>query len=154
MLKKFPHLAVALAFAAIAFAAGYQAGEAREPLRITPLFSTSETILGEPFAYPAGKAKLTGAVIAMAPGQETGWHTHGVPLAGMVLEGELTVDYGEKGKRTYKAGDALVESMGTPHNGANLGSTQMRLFAIYIGAEGVANSIPFPPKDAPAPAKN
>ena len=45
MLKKFPHLTVAFAFAAIAFAAGYEAGEAREPLRITPLFSTSETIL-------------------------------------------------------------------------------------------------------------
>lgn len=154
MLKKSPHIIVALACAVAAFAAGYRAGEAREPLRITPLFSTSETILGEPVAYPAGKAKLTGAVIAMAPGQKTGWHTHGVPLAGMVLEGELTVDYGDKGKRTYKAGDALVESMGTPHNGANLGTAPMRLFAIYIGAEGVPNSIPVPVDQTPGEAKN
>lgn len=138
-----------LTCAVTAFACGYQMGQAREPLRVTPLFATGETILGEPVAYPAGKPKLTGAVIAMAPGQETGWHTHGVPLAGMILEGELTVDYGEKGKRTYKAGDALVESMSTPHNGTNSGSGPMRLFALYIGAEGLATGIP---AQAPAPA--
>lgn len=132
-----------------AFAGGYRMGAAREPLRMTPLFATGETILGEPVAYPAGKPKLTGAVITMAPGQETGWHTHGVPLAGMILEGELTVDYGDKGKRTYKAGEALVESMSTPHNGTNTGSGPMRLFALYIGAEGLPTGIPAqapPPK--------
>lgn len=139
---------------AVAFGTGYRAGEAREtlPLAITPLFSTSETILGEPVTYPAGKAKLTGALIGMMPGQQTGWHTHGVPLAGMVLEGELTVDYGEKGKRTYKAGQALVESMGTPHNGSNTGTGPMKLFAIYIGAEGVPNSVPVTTAPAPTSA--
>lgn len=135
-------LALGCACCLVAFAAGFGFGQAREPLRVTPLFSTSETILGEAFAYPAGKPKVTGAIVAMAPGQETGWHTHGVPLTGMILEGELTVDYGEKGKRTYKAGDALVESMATPHNGTNSGTTPMRLFAIYLGAEGLSNSIP------------
>lgn len=140
MHNRFPPIAVLAACLIAAFSAGYRVGEAREPLRITPLFSTGETILGEPVTYPAGKAKLTGAVIAMAPGQETGWHTHGVPLAGIVLEGELTVDYGEKGKRTYKQGDALVETMTTPHNGSNTGTGPMRLFALYVGAEGVSNS--------------
>lgn len=141
------YTAVALCTLA-AFSGGYRMGAAREPLRITPLFATSETILGEPVAYPAGKPKLTGAVISMAPGQETGWHTHGVPLAGMILEGELTVDYGDKGKRTYKAGQALVESMSTPHNGSNTGSGPMRLFALYIGAEGLPTGIP---AQAPVP---
>lgn len=150
MLNGFRPAALLTLCIAAAFAAGYRMGEAREPLRITPLFATSETILGEPVTYPAGKAKLTGAVIAMAPGQETGWHTHGVPLAGIVLEGELTVDYGEKGKRTYKEGDALVESMSTPHNGSNTGTGPMRLFALYIGAEGVPNALAAPVKQPPA----
>ncbi len=134
--------------AVLAFIGGYELGSAREPVRITPLFVTGETILGEPVAYPPGKPKLTGAVVTMAPGQETGWHTHGVPLAGMILEGELTVDYGDKGKRTYKAGEALVESMSTPHNGTNTGNGPMRLFALYIGAEGLPTGIPAQP---PAP---
>lgn len=136
------------ACALVAFASGYRMGAAREPIRVTPLFATGETILGESVTYPPGKPKLTGAVIAMAPGQETGWHTHGVPLTGIILEGELTVDYGDKGKRTYKAGDALVESMVTPHNGTNTGSGPMRLFALYIGAEGLPTGIPAQP---PAP---
>lgn len=152
MFKTLRLTALAAVCASAAFIGGYQVGRAREPLSITPLFATGETILGEPVAYPAGKPKLTGAVIAMAPGQETGWHTHGVPLAGMILEGELTVDYGDKGKRTYKAGEALVESMSTPHNGANTGSGPMRLFALYIGAEGLPTGIPAQaPSQAPKP---
>lgn len=141
MLRKIPAYVVAIVSLG-AFGAGYGLGQAKEPLRITPLFSTSQTILGEPFEYPAGKAKLTGAILAMAPGQETGWHTHGVPTAGIMLEGELTVDYGDKGKKTYKQGDALVETMSTPHNGSNTGSGPMRLFVVYVGAEGVPVTTP------------
>ena len=148
MFQKLKFSMIVALCALAAFAGGYELGSAREPVRITPLFATGETILGEPVAYPAGKPKLTGAVVTMAPGQETGWHTHGVPLAGMILEGELTVDYGDKGKRTYKTGEALVESMSTPHNGTNTGSGPMRLFVLYIGAEGLATGIPVQP---PAP---
>jgi quercetin dioxygenase-like cupin family protein len=78
----------------------------------------------------------------MQPGTETGWHTHGVPLTGLVLEGELTVDYGDRGKRTYKKGESLAEAINVPHNGKNTGSDVMRLFVVYIGAEGLPTSIP------------
>lgn len=128
---------------ACAFFAGYRAGTARDTLiAMTPLLSSSETILGEPFAYPAGKPRITAAVMGLAPGQETGWHTHGVPLVGFVLDGELTVDYGDKGTRTYKAGDALIESSLTAHNGRNAGTGNVRLFALFMGADGVPNSLP------------
>jgi quercetin dioxygenase-like cupin family protein len=70
---------------------------------------------------------------AFAPGAETGWHTHGVPLVGLILDGELTVDYGDKGQRTYKAGQSLAEAINIPHSGKNTGSGVMRLFAIYMG---------------------
>ena len=124
-----------------AFGFGYAAGLAREEtFSVAPLFSTSETVLGEAFAYPAGKPKLSGAILTLQPGAETGWHTHGAPPAGIVLEGELTVDYGDKGKRTYKKGDAVVETMTTPHNGRNSGEGPMRLFVVFVGAEGVANT--------------
>jgi quercetin dioxygenase-like cupin family protein len=105
--------------------------------------------MDEPIVYPTGSpAKLTGAIITLAPNDETGWHTHGVPLTGIVLEGELTVDYGERGKRTYRQGDSIAEAISVPHNGKNTGPGPMRLFAVMIGAEGLPNSIPAaPPMD-------
>ena len=124
--------------------AGHQLSLARETLvPFTPLLSTSKTVMDEPIVYPAnGAAKLTAGIVAMAPGQETGWHTHGVPLTGIVLEGELTVDYGDKGTRTYREGQSIAEAIAVPHNGRNSGTGIMRLFAVYIGAEGVPNATP------------
>ncbi|MEQ1715771.1 MAG: cupin domain-containing protein [Hyphomicrobium sp.] len=144
MSLSYRHLAGSAAFAAMAFCCGFGLALAREDIvRAIPLLSTSETILGEPIAYPAGKPKLTAAILALAPGQETGWHTHGVPLTGIMLEGELTVDYGDKGKRTYKKGEAVAETMATPHNGRNTGDGNVQLFVVFIGAEGLANTTPF-----------
>lgn len=126
------------------FSAGAATAIALEPAtRVTQLLSTSETVMGEPIVYPTGApAKITAAIVAMDPGAETGWHTHGVPLAGLILDGELTVDYGPKGKRMYKKGQSVAEAMGVPHNGKNTGASVMRLFVVYMGAEGVKNSIP------------
>jgi quercetin dioxygenase-like cupin family protein len=109
--------------------------------KVTPLLSTGKTVMDEPIVYPVGTpAKITTAVVEMAPGAETGWHTHGVPLTGFILDGELTVDYGSRGKRVYKKGDSVAEAMSIPHNGKNTGSGVMRLFVVYMGAEGIATS--------------
>jgi quercetin dioxygenase-like cupin family protein len=135
------------AVAVTMFAIGLATARALEPPpRFTPLLSTGKTIMDEPIVYPtSAPAKLTTAIIAMPPGAETGWHTHGIPLTGLLLEGELTVDYGEKGKRTYKQGDSLAEAINVPHNGKNTGTGIMRLFVVFIGAEGLPTSIPVKP---------
>ena len=132
---------------AVAFVAGIGVGSARPPqVHVTPLFATSKTVMDEPIVYPSGSpAKLTAAIIALNPGDDTGWHTHGVPIAGIILEGELTVDYGDKGKRVFHTGDAVAEAISVPHNGKNTGDGPMRLFAVYIGAEGVPTTVPVPP---------
>jgi len=36
----------------------------------------------------------------LPPGGRTVLHKHGVPLFAYVLEGEITVDYGDRGKRS------------------------------------------------------
>lgn len=105
------------------------------------LLSSPETVIGQAFEYPGGEAKITAAIVTMAPGQSTGWHAHPVPLFGYVLEGELTVDYGEDGTRVYKTGDSLIEAFGTLHNGTNTGAGPMRILAVFAGAEGVRNTI-------------
>ena len=110
--------------------------------RVTQLLSTGKTVMDEPIVYPTGApAKLTTAIVEMAPGAETGWHTHGVPLTGLILDGELTVDYGAKGTRTYKKGESVAEAIAIPHNGKNTGTSVMRLFVVYMGAEGIPTSI-------------
>jgi quercetin dioxygenase-like cupin family protein len=113
------------------------------PRALVPLLSSSQTIVGETLNYPSGApARITAAILTLPPGAETGWHTHGVPTFGYMLDGELTVDYGEKGKRIYRAGDALLEAIQVAHNGRNTGSGPMRILAVFMGAEGLSNSVP------------
>ena len=107
---------------------------------LTPLLSSGETVIGQPIAYPAGTAKVTAAIVTVPPGGETGWHTHPVPLLATILEGELSVDYGSKGTKVFKAGDALLEAMNWPHNATNIGTVPVRILAVYMGADGALNA--------------
>ena len=104
------------------------------------VLQTGKTVTDEPIQYPAGKPKITAVEITLSPGQQTGWHTHPVPLFGYILEGELTVDYGPLGKRIYRQGDALVEAMNEAHNGHNSGQGAVKILAVFIGAEGVPDT--------------
>jgi quercetin dioxygenase-like cupin family protein len=107
---------------------------------VAPVLSASETILGQPFAYPQAGAEVTAVIVTLPPGAATGWHRHPVPLFGSMLAGELTVAYEGAGTRTYRPGDALMEAIGTPHDGRNDGAADVRILAVFIGAEGIPNS--------------
>ena len=124
-----------------AFAGFASAGENPEYSKLlTPILESGTTIIGQPIAYPAGTPKVTAAIVVVLPGKETGWHIHAVPLFAYILEGELSVDYGDKGVKVYKAGDGLLEAMNWPHNGANKTDAPVRLLAVYMGAEGASNA--------------
>lgn len=129
---------------AAAFAALPLAARAEEPAQyqnlLTPLLSSSTTIVDQPIAYPEGTAKVTAAIVTVPPGGQTGWHLHEVPLFAYILEGEITLDYGEKGIVTKKAGDSMLEAMNWAHNGMNKGTVPLRILAVYMGAEGLPNA--------------
>ncbi|WP_423067106.1 cupin domain-containing protein [Devosia sp. CN2-171] len=108
---------------------------------LTPLLQGSTDVLGAPLAYPSGTPNVTAATVTIPPGGETGWHEHEVPLFAYVLEGELTVDYGTKGKKVYRAGEAVLEAVGWAHNGTNTGTVPMKLVAVYMGADSAANTV-------------
>lgn len=112
---------------------------------LTPLLQGGSDVLGTPLAYPRGTPNVTSAIVTIPPGGETGWHEHEVPLFAYILEGELTVDYGSKGKKTYHAGEAVLEAVGWPHNGTNTGSAPMKLVAVYMGGGSAANTIKVAP---------
>lgn len=111
---------------------------------LTPLLHSGVDVLGEPLVFPEGPVDITAAIVKIPPGGTTGWHSHEVPLFAHVLEGELTVDYGSKGTRTYRAGDSVLEAMNWPHNGTNTGNVPMRLIAVYMGGGDKANTVTGP----------
>lgn len=127
---------------AVAVVSGAHAQEISYRNLLKPLLETSRTVTGEAIAYPSGTPKVNVSIVIVPPGGSTGWHAHPVPLVAYILEGELTVDYGDKGKRTYRQGEALVEAMTTPHNGVNTGAMAVQILAVYLGAEGMANAAP------------
>ena len=96
---------------------------------------------------------MTALEITLAPGQETGWHKHAVPMFGYILAGELTVDYGAKGRRTYRTGDAFVEAMNEAHDGHNSGREPTRILAFVVGAEGVVATVPMRPPALEQPSR-
>ena len=139
-----PHRAIlTISLFAVLFAAANRADADDSGIREAPLLSTGTTVMGEALHYPTdAPARVTASIATLAPGAHTVLHRHGVPLFAYVLDGEITVDYGDRGKRTYRQGDALMEAMDVPHFGANAGAEPVRLLIVYMGAEGAANVIP------------
>lgn len=105
------------------------------------LLQSETTIIGQSIVYPEGPAQITAAIVSMQPGQVTGWHRHEAPLTAHILEGELTVDYGDDGKRVYRKGDTLIEALGSRHNGENTGDDLARIFVVFSGAVGIPNTV-------------
>ena len=125
---------LAVAHRAAAQDAGYPAAA---------LLSTGVSIVGETLRYPtSGPAHVTASIVVLAPGAKTIVHKHGVPLFAYILEGELTVDYGAHGKRTYRQGHAFMEAMDVAHFGVNSGAAPVRILAVYIGAQGAQDVVP------------
>jgi quercetin dioxygenase-like cupin family protein len=138
------NLIMALAVLAACALAGPAAAKdaAKRGYPAVPLLSTGKTIVGETIRYPKGDAHVTAAIVTLAPGGRTILHKHGVPLFAYILAGELTVNYGTHGTRTYKQGQAFMEAMDVAHFGVNKGAQPVRILAVYMGAAGAKDVIP------------
>lgn len=139
------HRTALAVFLVLLFPAWAHPATAADYQRVESLLDTGKTIIGETVRYPEGApAKVQSLIVTMEPGEETGWHKHGVPTYGYMLEGELTVDYGAHGTRVYKPGTAFMEAIDAWHNGRNTGSGPARVLVVFMGAEGVPNVTPKP----------
>lgn len=107
-----------------------------DAIHVQTVLKTQTSWDGKALDYPKGQAEITGMIVEIAPGAETGWHLHAVPSFGMVLEGELEVQLKDGATKQLKAGEALAEVVNTPHNGRNLGATPVKLIVFYAGAVG------------------
>jgi quercetin dioxygenase-like cupin family protein len=107
----------------------------------TTILKTETSWDGKPLAYPPGQAEITGMLVEIATGGETGWHKHPVPSFGLVLEGELEVQLKSGEIKLLKAGDPIAEVVDTAHNGRNVGTSPVKLVVFYAGAAGSKLSV-------------
>jgi quercetin dioxygenase-like cupin family protein len=102
------------------------------------LLRTSVNSIGQPIAYPReGAPEVTALLVEMAPGEETGWHRHPVPLLGYILAGELTVHQATGEKRVVRAGEVSLESIDVIHNGVNEGATPCKMIVFVVGIKDI-----------------
>jgi len=121
----------------IAPQAGYNSGVTSKLLA-----KTSVTANGQKIVYPVtDKPEVTGLVVEVSPGAETGWHKHRVPVYAYMLSGELEVALEGYKTVTYREGDPIIEVVNTFHNATNKGKNPARLVVFYIGVQGEPNVI-------------
>jgi quercetin dioxygenase-like cupin family protein len=121
----------------LAWAADYNAG-----VSATVLQKTSVTGNGEKITYlQTDRAEVTAMTVDLAPGAETGWHQHPVPVYAYVVAGNLTVELEDGKVLNFRAGEAIIEVVNTLHIGKNKGMEPVRLAVFYLGSEGQANVI-------------
>jgi quercetin dioxygenase-like cupin family protein len=138
-----PRIRIAALLLAVMVAPANRAAAEDNGYPAVPLLSTGTTVVGETLHYPTGgPARVTAEIVTLAPGARTVLHKHGVPLFAYILEGEITVDYGERGKRIYHQGEAIMEAMDVAHFGADPGAQPVRILVVHMGAEGAADTIP------------
>ena len=108
----------------------------------------SATVLGQSYQFPRGTPALYAYNIIIKPGQKTNWHKHAVPLFAYIISGELTVDYGSKGLRTFQKGMSYIEAIDWCHQGDVSGDEDAVILGIYM-AQVDPNEVKPIPCDGP-----
>lgn len=107
-------------------------------VQVKTLLRTSTNSAGQPIEYPhEGTPEVSILIVTIAPGKQTGWHRHPVPLFGYVLSGQVTVHLAHGDKHTFRQGDALAEAVNLLHNGVNEGTVPTKLLIVVAGQKDV-----------------
>jgi len=115
-------LVLAAALAAVSVAIAQAPAIKRTPLQKTDLQGTDREVI-------LGKAEI-------APGGETGRHTHPGIETGYVLSGSTTLEVEGEGTRVLKAGDSYTIPYGRVHNARVEGSEPGVVLATYVVEKG------------------
>ncbi len=114
-----------------------QAIDGSDMIKATPVLKAQRTWVGQDIVYPEGQAEMSGVVVEMAPGGETGWHKHPVPSVGYVIEGQLEVHFKNGDVKKLNAGEAAAEAVDVWHNGVNVGEGSVKLVVFYVGTPNI-----------------
>jgi quercetin dioxygenase-like cupin family protein len=114
---------------------------------MTVVSKDSATIAGEAIAYPGNlAAEISSATFTIPPGATTRWMTHPTQGYIYVLEGALTVEFADGPQKTFKSGQAFLQTRTKWHRGRNDGNGPVRFLAVFFGAKGVPNVLHPPDK--------
>ena len=114
------------------------AGEYDTGVKVDLLVKSTTASDGQKVVYAkTDNAEVTVVTVEIAPGKETGWHLHIVPVYAYIIEGTLAVEMGGGKRYEFKKGQAIIEVMNTPHNGVNIGDVPVKLVAFYTGEQGM-----------------
>ncbi|WOV93592.1 MAG: cupin domain-containing protein [Candidatus Nitrosoabyssus spongiisocia] len=120
--------------------AGFSFITAADEISTTTLLETSKTVIGQDIQYPSGVADITSKIITIPPGVQTGFHTHEYPLFAYIMEGKVSVTYGNESSDTelvtkeFLTGDSFVEAIKYSHNGVNTGDIPVKILIVIMGA--------------------
>jgi quercetin dioxygenase-like cupin family protein len=137
--------------ARLLLSSGSVALDATIGVTVTPFARETDSWDSKAIVYPEGKGEMTALFVELAPGAQTGWHSHPTPSFANVLEGSLEVTLDDGRVKCLKRGDVLAEVVNRSHNGRNAGDVPVKLVVFYTGAVGT----PLTLRDqdcAPAPA--
>lgn len=98
-------------------------------------FDPGETILGQRYDYPRGRPLISSHLVEIAPGQSMDWHYHSIPVIVFVMAGDIRIDYGPEGTRTFKTGDSYVEAVNTCHSATALGTQPAKVYAVFLSSQ-------------------
>ena len=127
----------AMSFLALPGAWGQESGALPKGFKTTPVLKGSKTADGDALVYPrTGKPEVISVIGVLDPGGRTALHQHPLPVYVYVMEGTLQVQTEGKGVRSYKQGEAFLESVGHWHQAFNKTDNPVKILVVFVGEEG------------------
>lgn len=87
-------------------------------------------------AYSSGQPEISLVRVTIPPGVRLPMHVHPYATAGVLLRGALRVFTPDGTSMDIKAGDPIIEVVGEPHTGENVGSEEAVILVFYAGIKG------------------
>ena len=103
------------------------------------ILETNTTVMGQEIMYPSDFAKITSKIITIPVDGETGYHTQEFPLFAYIMEGKISITYGDDSSdaefitKEFHKGDSFVEAINYYHNGKNIGDTPAKILVVIMG---------------------
>ena len=119
--------------------------ETSAQVKTTELIRTTQSWDGAQLPdYLQGRPELVVRKYVFPAGQKLAWHHHPVMNYGVLVQGELTIIDKDGTEKVVRAGEAVVEMVGTIHHGENRGTQPAILYMFYLSQEGLPLSVPNP----------
>jgi len=87
-------------------------------------------------AYGSGQPEISVVRVTIPPGVRLPMHVHPHATAGVLLKGALRVFTPDGTSMDIESGDPVIEVVGEPHTGENLGTEEAVILVFYAGIKG------------------